>query len=120
MAPITLANTKIGDLQLHGFDPDKAWDQSEMALIEAVLDQVAQSAENLRLFEETRERADYERLIGEITQKIRQAPNFDVLARVAGEEVGRVLGVSSGRVTLKITQPQTKAETNGHNDAPQA
>ena len=84
-------------------------------MVEAILDQVALTAENLRLFDETRERADYERLVGEITQKIRQAPNFEILSRTASEAISEVLGVSHGGVSFNLAASQPQAEKgNGY------
>ena len=92
VAPIMVQNVPIGDLQLHGIEPERSWSEGELALIEAVVDQVAQAAENLRLFEETRERASRERLIGQVSNKLRRAPDIDTLMKTAVEELARVLG----------------------------
>ena len=65
---------------------------------------MAQTAENLRLFDETRQRANYESLVGEITQKIRQAPNMESLAKTAAEQLGNILGVS--HILVSVGQDQ--------------
>jgi GAF domain-containing protein len=91
VAPITLGQTKIGNLQLHGVDPKRKWTESELALINAVVDQVAQAAENLRLFNETQERAGRESLIGQISDKLRRAPDIESLMKIAVTELSRVL-----------------------------
>ncbi|MBI1877824.1 MAG: GAF domain-containing protein [Chloroflexi bacterium] len=57
VAPIMLRNVAIGDLQLHEIEPDRKWTEGELALINAIIDQVAQAAETLRLLDETQERA---------------------------------------------------------------
>lgn len=108
MAPITLRNRQIGAVQLFTAAKDQSWTAEDLAIIETVLDQVAQTAENLRLFEETRQRADYERLVGEITQKIRQAPTLEVLAKTASQELSNALGVSYGIVRVGTTPKQQK------------
>lgn len=107
VTPIKLQDQMIGLIQLHETEQPRRWSEVDLALMEAVASQVAQAAENLRLFDETRQRADYERLVGEITQKIRQAPNLETLAKTAAESLSDILGVSGGRVTFQIdsTQP---------------
>lgn len=106
---VELQNTPIGMLQLSPNSPDQAWTEDDLAIVEAVSEELAQVAENLRLFDETRERANYERMIGEITQKIRQAPNLEALTKVASEALSQVLGVSGGTVSLYSQSTQTSS-----------
>jgi GAF domain-containing protein/HAMP domain-containing protein len=113
VAPIALQNVPVGDLQLHGLDPNRTWTERELALIEAVLDQVAQAAENLRLIEETRERASRERLIGQVSDKLRRAPDMDTLLKVAVGELGRVLGPARTFVHLEPERESENSPENG-------
>lgn len=107
VAPIALQNVQVGDLQLHGVGPDRTWTERELALIEAVIDQVAQAAENLRLIEETRERASRERLIGQVSDKLRRASDMDTLLKVAVGELARVLGPARTFIHL---EPEAELE----------
>jgi|GEM_PF-1361927 len=91
VAPILLRDVPIGNLQLHEVDPNKEWTDSELALIDAVIDQVTQTAENLRLIDEAQERASRERLIGQISDKLRSAPDIETLMKIGVEEMSRVL-----------------------------
>jgi GAF domain-containing protein/HAMP domain-containing protein len=100
VAPITLQNVPIGDLQLHGLDPDREFTEGELALISAVVDQVTQVAEGLRLLDETQERASRERLIGRVSDKLRRAPDMDTLMQLAVDELARVLGPARTFVRL--------------------
>ncbi len=113
VAPVKLQDMPIGTLQLHPLDADRNWSEDDLAVVEAVVDELAQAAESLRLFEETRERASYEQLVGEITAKLRQAPSLDVLAKTAAEELGRVLGVSHSLVKVGVTPPPEHTAGNG-------
>jgi GAF domain-containing protein len=91
VAPIALGETKIGNLQLHEVDPDQQWSEGDLALISAVIDQVAQTAENLRLLNETQERASREQLISQVSDKLRRAPDMEALMKLATSEISRVL-----------------------------
>jgi GAF domain-containing protein len=91
VAPITLHGSKIGNLQLHEVEPDRKWSAGELAIINAIVDQVAQVAENLRLINETQERASRERLIGQVSDKLRRAPDMETLIKTAVNELSRVL-----------------------------
>ncbi len=117
VAPITVNNVTIGDLQLYGRDTQRHWTEDEISFVEAVIDQVAQAAENLRLFEETQERASRERLIVEIGEKMRRAPNMESLMKITTAELVRVLG--SARAFVQLGSPSqlanhvSPAEKNG-------
>jgi GAF domain-containing protein len=100
IAPVKVQDTPIGQMQIHGLDPGRALTESELAMIEAVLDQVAQTAENLRLFEETQERASRERLVGQVSDRLRRAPNMEALMKTAVGELARILGPDRAFVRL--------------------
>ncbi len=91
VAPIKLHGMLIGNLQLHQDRPDRQWSESEMALIQAVGDQVAQIAENLRLVDSIQERASREQLISQISAKLRRATDMESLLEIGIGELGRVL-----------------------------
>ncbi len=99
VAPVTLQNTAIGNLQLYDA-PDRKWTENELVLVNAVIDQVAQTAESLRLFNETQERASREQLVGQISNKMRQANNMKDLMQVTVAELSRVLGPARTFVRL--------------------
>jgi GAF domain-containing protein len=110
VAPIALGETVIGNLQLHEVDPNRQWSEGELALIEAVIDQVAQTAENLRLFDQTRERASREQLISQVSDKLRRAPDMESLMKVATSEISRVL--NPARTFIRF-DPNDKSVENG-------
>ncbi len=115
VAPIQLGNQSIGTIQIHEVDHPRYWSDRDIALVQVIVEQVAQTAENLRLFDETHQRADYERLVGEVTQKIRQAPNMEALTRIAVEAVSTALGATGGTVSLNINAETDRSEkNNGH------
>ena len=77
--------------------------------MQAVTDQVGQTAENLRLFNETRERGRREQAIREVTDKLRAAPNLDMLLEIAAREIGQRLGVRH-----TVLELGTEAELSGN------
>jgi GAF domain-containing protein/HAMP domain-containing protein len=93
VAPVSVRDTRVGILQLYPAKADRAWTEDELAIVEAVVRELAQTAETLRLFEETQERAGREAAIREITDKLRAAPNLDTLLETAARELGQRLGV---------------------------
>jgi GAF domain-containing protein len=118
VAPIILHQHPIGNLQLHYDDPERTWTDSELAFIKTVIEQVAQVAENLRLFTETKERISRERLLGKINDKMRRAPNIESLMEIAVEELGRVLRPARTFVRLG-SEEQLSRSTNGQQNGPE-
>jgi GAF domain-containing protein len=68
--------------------------QDHLNLIKAVAERVALSAENARLFEETTRRAERERLVSDITGKIRSVNDPQTMIQTAMEELRKALGAS--------------------------
>jgi GAF domain-containing protein len=91
VAPISLRDQVIGTLQLHPASHDHSWSEEDLAIIEAVVSQIAQTAENLRLFDETRERAARDRLLRQVSDKFRRAPDLESLMKLGIEELSRLL-----------------------------
>ena len=81
-------------------DPDRKWTDEEKALVETVSEQLAQTVENLRLFDDTRQRAGREQVTRYITDKMRAAPDADSIIQVGMQELARVLGSSHVVVEL--------------------
>jgi len=91
--PIELRGALIGDLVVQA-PANKKWTQDELDLIKAVADRVALSAENARLFEETSRRAERERMVSEITSRIRASNDPNEMIKLAAQELKNALGVS--------------------------
>jgi GAF domain-containing protein len=109
IAPIRVQNQTIGSIQLVDTEDDRQWNELELALVQAVTDQVGQTAENLRLFNETRERGSREQAIREVTDELRAAPNLDTLLEIAAREIGQRLGVRH-----TVLELGTEAELSGN------
>lgn len=91
--PIELRGEIIGMLIVQTPSAD-ALNQDQIDLIKAVAERVALSAENARLFEETTRRAERERLVSDITGKIRSVQDPQTMIQTAMEELRNALGAS--------------------------
>jgi GAF domain-containing protein len=72
--------------------------QDQLDLIRAVAERVALSAENARLFEETSRRAERERLVSDITSKVRSLNDPQAMIQAAAEELRKALGATQVEV----------------------
>lgn len=93
IVPIELRGETIGTLVVQSPSTDKL-NAEQINLIKAVAERVALSAENARLFEETTRRAERERLVSDITGKIRSVNDPQTMIHTAMEELRRALGAS--------------------------
>lgn len=106
VAPITLRGEVIGALGLHETEGRRQWTDDEVALIESVANQIALAIENVRLLEETQRRAQRERLVADITAKVRSSSDVETILRTAVRELGTALGTDRARIQLGAgTQP---------------
>ncbi len=116
-APLNVMGQSIGTLQLHKINnkvDSSTWTEDELTMLDAILDQVAQTAENLRLFDETRERASREATIRDITDKLRAAPNLEQLIKIASQELGQNLSATHVKFELGLNEDKsTPRNDNG-------
>jgi len=104
VTPITLRGSVIGVLGIHDDQETRQWTAEEIALVEAVTERMAQAAENLRLFDEAQRRAARERLIGEVTARIRGSATMEGILNAAVREIGQVTGASSAAIDLELVE----------------
>ena len=101
LVPIELRGETIGTLAVqtpsaNPLTPD------QIDLIKAVAERVALAAENARLFDETTRRAERERMVSDITSKIRSVNDPQLMIQTAMEELRSALGASSVEVIPQI------------------
>jgi GAF domain-containing protein len=100
--PIKLRNQVIGVLGLHFNGTSIPQDLAQ--LLEATSTRLALALENARLLEELKMRAERERLVGDITARVRSSTAVQDILSSAAEELGRNLGVSEVVVQLRSTE----------------
>jgi len=98
--PIRLRGQSIGTLAIEPPPDGRPWSGEDVALVEAVSEQLALALENARLFEKTQYRAHRERLIREITDKIRSQTDLDAILKTTVMELGKALRTSRAAICL--------------------
>ncbi|MCB0208914.1 MAG: GAF domain-containing protein [Anaerolineae bacterium] len=100
-APINLGDLTIGKLQLQAAGENRqTWSDEDLYFVEDILNQFVQTAENLRLFDETRQKAGQEQTIREITERMRTATNLKQLMHTMAKELNERL--SAGHVFIDL------------------
>ncbi len=109
VAPITLRGEVIGALGLHEAAGGRQWTDDEIALVESVAEQLALAVENVRLLEETQRRAQRDRIIADITAKVRSSADVETIMRTAVRELGTALDADRAFVQLSTGTPAQEA-----------
>jgi GAF domain-containing protein len=109
VVPIELRGETIGTLVVQS-PSGSQWNEDQLDLIRAVADRVALSAENARLFEETTARAEREKLVSDITSKIRSHTDPQSMIQTAIDELRGALGASRVEVIPQSIKSTEKNE----------
>ena len=107
--PITLRGEVIGAVGARR-EEGAGWDEADVALAEAITDQLAQTIESLRLLDETQRHAAQERLTREITDRMRRALDIDDLIQITIQEISAILGTSGAFVQLSPSSAEQGIE----------
>jgi len=100
VAPITLRGQVIGTLGLQEAEGTRQWTADEIALVEAVADQMALAIENARLFEEAQRRLREITTLYEASQACLSTPDQRRLLAAIIEAAARVTNAVLGSVML--------------------
>lgn len=114
--PIAIRGERIGTLAVQVPEASIINDD-QMDLVNAVAERVALSVENARLFEETTRRAERERLVSDITVKLRSTNDPDTMIETALEELKQALGATKVQLVPHTLQ---KPDKNQHSVEPTA
>ncbi|HMU91862.1 MAG TPA: GAF domain-containing protein [Anaerolineales bacterium] len=103
--PIQLRDQVIGTVHIRPNKEDRAWSRDEINIVNAVAERLGLALDNARLFEETSSRASRERLVTEITTKIRGTNDPQEMIRTAVQELQRALGASRVEIVPRKNAP---------------
>ncbi len=98
--PLRQAGRVIGVL---GVERRDGWTNSQVALVETLVEQLVLAAENQRLLDDITRRAALERTIGEVTATVRQEVEIESVLEQALAALGDVLGADKGAVWISLT-----------------
>ena len=115
VVPVLLRGHPIGALGFKPAERDRPWSDEDVVLAEAISEQFALAAESLRLLDETQRRAIEERLIGEVTARMRETLDMDTVLQTAIREMGEALGIAEVEVRMGSgTLSGAAMPTQGH------
>jgi GAF domain-containing protein/HAMP domain-containing protein len=117
VVPIVLRDQPIGALGFKGKQGEHQWSTDDIALAEAVAEQLALAADNLRLLDATQRRASREQLVADLSEQMQRATDMEHLMRIAAEGMNSVLGSSRAFVRLGTVAELIKEEDHNGNES---
>lgn len=104
--PIKIRDHIAGVVKLRKGQSAEKWSEQEISLVGTLSDQLSVALESARLYEDTRRRAERERLTGEIISKVRASNDPQVIMKTAVRELRKALQAS--RVQALVTEAPTE------------
>jgi GAF domain-containing protein len=106
--PIKVRDQVIGILDAHKPVGEGEWTAEEITLLETLADQLGVALESARLYRDAQRRAARERLIGEVTDRVRETLDIETMLKTGVQEVHQALGLPEVTVRL-VTRPVDEA-----------
>ena len=113
---IALRGEVLGELSLQQIDRDRIWTADDVTLLQAVANEVAVAVENVRLIEETENRARREARLNRIAQQLQQTTDIDSILRTAAQELSLALDTSHARAQLGKPQAMIQRRNGATDD----
>jgi GAF domain-containing protein len=101
--PVKVRGNVVGMLDTYKPSEAGEWTPEETRLLEALAEQVGVALESARLYRDAQRRAAHERLVGEITDKMRRAADIDILMETTIREIATALDVPNAFVQFSAT-----------------
>jgi GAF domain-containing protein len=98
--PIRVRGQAIGTIQARKPDAGAEWAANESELVEALAEQLSTALEGARLYQDTQRRAAQERLVAEITARMRESLDIETVIKTAAEQVRQSFGAHKVVVQL--------------------
>lgn len=103
VAPIILRDNVIGVIGYEDENPEHVWHASEIALLETIAGRVSLALENSRLVADAQQRAEQERVLGQVTTKIRETFDIETILQTAVAEIQRSYELEEAEIRLQAS-----------------
>lgn len=111
--PIQIRSNTTGVLRVKK-DGASNWGEKELEFLNEFAQQLSQTLETARLYSETRQRAERERLTADIVNRMRETNDPQIILNTALAQLQQALGVRKASVQLENGQTLAVSGSNGH------
>lgn len=98
--PIFVRGMVIGHIHAQKGEKDGSWSREERELLGTLTEQLGVALDSARLFEETLLRAERERMVSEITSRVRETLDIDTVLKTAAKELQKMLDLEEVEVRM--------------------
>jgi GAF domain-containing protein len=98
--PIKSRDAVIGVVRLSKPESQGDWTAQELNMVNVLVDRLGVTLESARLYEDTQRRASTERLLADVTSRIRGTLDVDAVLRTAVQELRRLLALDAAEVYM--------------------
>jgi len=106
--PIKIREQVAGVVKLRKPEATGGWSEEEIDLVETLSERLSTALESAQLYDETRRRAERERLTGEITARVRASNDPQIILQTAVSELRRALKADHAQLLVRSSPGQTK------------
>jgi GAF domain-containing protein len=99
--PLQVRGEAIGVLNVERSISNFSWSEQELSLLDTIADQLSLTLDSARLYQDTQQRAATERMVGDITTRIRETLNIDSVIKTAANEIYEALDLE--HITIRLT-----------------
>jgi GAF domain-containing protein len=100
--PIKVRDQVIGVIDAYKPSEAGAWTQEEISLLETLTAQLGAALESARLYQDTQRRAAQERLVGEVTARMRETLDVDAVLQTAASEMREILNLAEAEIRIGV------------------
>lgn len=105
--PISVRDQTVGLVHFSKGAAEQSWTDDELAILKTIVEQLGIALDSSRLYAETQHRAEQERLIGEITSRMRESLDVEAVLQTAAEEIYQTLNLDNLIIQLLPSDGQT-------------
>jgi GAF domain-containing protein/HAMP domain-containing protein len=95
-----------------GIAASPMWDDANIRTIEAIAEQLGSALESARAYQQTQHTAQRERLLGNISGRVRETLDIEAILKTASQEVRQALGLS--KVVVRLGAPPERIGESTH------
>jgi GAF domain-containing protein len=111
--PMTMGEQVLGVITVQDDSEAGLYNQHHLDLLSTIASQAAVAINNIRLFSQEQERAEQERLVRTITDKVRRGTSTQDILQIAIEELSRVLNAEVSSIQLGTPDQLIENENGG-------
>jgi GAF domain-containing protein len=104
--PLKVRDHVVGALRFSKGEDGGRWTADEIVLIETLTEQLGVALESARLYQDTQRRAARERLVNEVTARIRSSTTLEAVLNSAVREIGHLVEANYAAIDLELDKAE--------------